>query len=167
MNQNTLETTTPIRRDEHNGSKSRVDSLKRYSLGDVPDGWDPDELSWVLPGVAITDREGGLDGKAQGHYVINVAGEIYSDADKKIPVEPGYGPGQTRRTVEQVADLIDTVLRSEGRKVVVHCAMGMERSVLCVVGYMQKYLDMTIDQAYEQVSAIRPIAADRRHWLGF
>jgi len=155
----------PKRKQNGRESKSRVDNLKRYSMFPVPDGWDPDELSWVLPQIAITDREGGEDAKDQGHFVINVAGEIYSDADAKIPVEPGYGPEETRLTVEYVADLIDMVLRFENRKVVVHCAMGMERSVLCVVAYMQKYLDKTIDEAYQHIGSVRPIAADRRHWM--
>ena len=84
----------------------------------------------------------------------------------KIPVEPGYGPEETRLTVEYVADLIDMVLRFENRKVVVHCAMGMERSVLSVVWYMHKYMGMGIDEAYEQIFMNRPIAADRRHWIG-
>jgi hypothetical protein len=147
-------------------SKSRVNKLKQYSIFSVPDGWDPDELSWVLPQIAITDYEGGEDAQDQGHFVINVAGEIHSDADAKIPVQPGYGPKETLLTVEYVADLIDMVLRFEHRKVVVHCAMGMERSVLCVVAYMQKYLGKTIDEAYDHIGSIRPIAADRRHWIG-
>ena len=29
-------------------SKSRINKLKQYSIFSVPDGWDPDELSWVL-----------------------------------------------------------------------------------------------------------------------
>jgi len=57
-------------------------------------------------------------------------------------------------------------IKKRKQKVVVHCYMGMERSVLSVVWYMHKYLGMGIDQAYEQIFMNRPIAADRRHWIG-
>jgi hypothetical protein len=166
---NTREATLHKNDLEMTPSKDRVRSLKRHSLGFVPDDFDPDVLSWVLDSVAITDKEGGLEAKALGHYVINVAEEIRSNADAKIPVvPPEYGTDvlDTRESVDRVADIINTVVEDEQRKVVVHCYMGMERSVLCVVWYMHKYLGMSIDQAYGHISAIRPLAADRRDWVG-
>jgi hypothetical protein len=156
----------PQRRVDRAKSKNRVSRLKRHSSFEVPEDFDPDELSWVLPRVAITDWEGGLSAKRLNHYVINVAGEISSDANAKIPVEPELDVHQTRKTVDHVANLIDKVLQETDRKVVVHCAMGMERSVLCVAWYMHKYLGISIDEAYQQIGAVRPIAADRRHWVG-
>jgi len=150
-------------------SKNRVESLKRYAAGPVPDDFDPDVISWVLEGVAITDWEGGLEAKVLGHYVINVAEEIISNANSKMPVNPPDSlleVIETRNDVERVADLINAVLEDGKQKVVVHCYMGMERSVLSVVWYMHKYLGMGIDEAYEQIFINRPIAADRRHWIG-
>ena len=156
----------PQRRVDRAKSKNRVSQLKRHSSFDVPEDFDPDELSWVLPRVAITDWEGGLAAKRLNHYVINVAGEISSYANAKIPVEPELGIDQTRKTVEHVAELVNIMLQKTDSKIVVHCAMGMERSVLCVVWYMHKYLGTSIDEAYQQIGAVRPIAADRRHWVG-
>ena len=147
-------------------SNNRVSLLKRQSSFEVTEDFDADELSWVLPRVAVTDWEGALAAKRLNHYVINVAGEINSDANAKIPVEPELGIDQTRKTVEHVADLVDHVLQETDRKVVVHSAMGMERSVLCIVRYLRKYLGISIDQAYQQIGTLRPIAADRRHWVG-
>ena len=150
-------------------SKSRVESLKQEALRPVPDDFDPDEISWVLERVAITDREGGLNAKDLGYYVINVAEEIFSNADIKIPVVPpetGSETNGTRSDVEQVADHIKENLDTSDKNVVVHCYMGMERSVLCVVWYMCKHLGMDLDQAYREVSKSRPIAADRRYWIG-
>ena len=101
--------------------------------------------------------------------MINVAEEIISNADIKIPVVPpetGSGTDGTRSDVEQVADHIKNTLDANDKKVVVHCYMGMERSVLCVVWYMCKFMGMDLDQAYEEVSKFRPIAADRRYWIG-
>ena len=51
------------------------------------------------------------------------------------------------------------------KKVVVHCAMGIERSVLSVVWYLHKYHSMTINEAYDTVGNARPIAADRQCWI--
>ena len=79
----------PQQKQTGRNSKSRVNNLKKYSMFSVPDGWDPDELSLVLPQIAITDYEGAEDAKNQGHFVINVAEEILSNADAKIPVQPG------------------------------------------------------------------------------
>ena len=150
-------------------SKNRVESLKRYAAVPVPDDFDPDVISWVLEDVAITDWEGGLKAKDLGHYVINVAEEVMSNANSKMTVNPPNSRSEvieTRNDVERVADLINAVLEDGKQKVVVHCYMGMERSVLSVVWYMHKYLGMGIDQAYERIFMNRPIAADRRHWIG-
>jgi protein-tyrosine phosphatase len=150
-------------------SKSRVESLKRYAVVPVPDDFDPDVISWVMEDIAITDWEGGLKAKDLGHYVINVAEEVRSNADAKMPVNPPNSKSEviaTRDDVERVADRINDVLEDGNQKVVVHCYMGMERSVLSVVWYMHKYMGMGIDEAYEQICMNRPIAADRRHWIG-
>lgn len=124
------------------------------------------DLSWVLNRLAITDREGGAKAKEEGYFVLNVAGEIDSNADAKIIVDPNLGSRQTLQKVEHAADLIDKVLSGKDKKVVVHCAMGMERSVLSVVWYLHKYVGMTVDQAYDFVKGVRPVAKDRRSWIG-
>ena len=54
---------------------------------------------------------------------------------------------------------------NDDTKVVVHCAMGMERSPLTVVWYLHKYHDKTIDEAYKMVQDARPAAVDRRDWI--
>jgi protein-tyrosine phosphatase len=44
--------------------------------------------------------------------------------------------------------------------------MGIERSVLSVAWYLHRYKDMTLDEAYDHIRKVRPIALDRRHWAG-
>ena len=149
-------------------SKNRVESLKRYAAVPVPDDFDPDVISWVLEDVAITDWEGGLKAKDLGHYVINVAEEVMSNADSKMTVNPPNSPSEvieTRNDVERVADLINAVLEDGKQKVVVHCSMGMERSVLATVWYLVRNKRMSLDNAYSLVRSVRPIATDRRKWL--
>jgi len=128
--------------------------------------FDPDQISWVTEDLAITNKEGGSLASSEGLFVINVAGEIMNPScDEHIPVNPYSGPEKTRRVVTKVARIINKEL-VEGKRVVVHCAMGMERSVLCVVWYLNQYCDMEIDDAYDLVRTSRPIAADRRYWIG-
>ena len=60
---------------------------------------------------------------------------------------------------------MEKILTSTDNKIVVHCAMGMERSPLTVVWYLHKYLGMTLDEAYSIVSSSRESTIDRRSWV--
>ena len=55
-------------------------------------------------------------------------------------------------------------LMQTGRRVAVHCSMGMERSVLAVAYYLHATRDMGLDEAYALIMESRPIALDRRSW---
>ena len=162
-NQNVSE---PNRHQDGGGSRGRMDGLRWMTDYYAPDDFDPDEISWVTPDVAVTDREGGVEAKEQGHFVICVAGEMPDMGHVYIPVEPHFGPDETLTTLDRIADLTHWVVTNTEKKVVVHCAMGMERSVLSVVWYLHQYEDMTLDEAYDTVGVARPIAADRRYWIG-
>jgi len=134
------------------------------------------EVSWITPVLGITGYEGIEDIERFQYglskdYIINTAGEINNQADVKIPVEPSMGARQTLKRVDMIADIIHEQLYSFKRlpseyKVIVHCAMGMERSVLAVAWYLQKYENYTLDSAYERIHEIRPIACDRSSWIG-
>lgn len=163
-----LEQTTKSGVDEQNKGPNSIGDGKGLKVSSVSrslSDFEPSEISWITSTVGITNWEGGLEAKNQGHFVINVAGEVDGNADLTIPVDPHYGPGRTRKVVESVVKVIDYALKNE-QKVVVHCAMGMERSVLSVAWYMHQYLGLSLDDAYEQIKSIRPIAADRRNWIG-
>ncbi len=134
--------------------------------GTVPKDFDIDETHWVLPRLGITDYEGCDEAVLKGHFVINVAGEIQSAADIQSDINPGTNTVQ--KTLNKLAKIIDEKLKEdETTKVVVHCAMGMERSPLTVVWYLHKYHQISIDDAYEKVRAIRPIVLDRRDWIQY
>ena len=70
-----------------------------------------------------------------------------------------------RKCLDEIVEQMRQATDGQGREVVVHCAMGMERSVLSVVWYLHLDTGMTIDEAYDMVFAARPIAVDRRHWI--
>ena len=68
------------------------------------------------------------------------------------------------KVLDEFADFVDKFL-SEGRKVLVHCAMGVERSPLAVVWYLHKKKGMSIPEAYAFVKSKRSVVADRTVWL--
>jgi len=68
------------------------------------------------------------------------------------------------KVLDEFADFVDKLL-SEGRKVLVHCAMGVERSPLAVVWYLHKKKGMSIPEAYAFVKSKRNVVADRTVWL--
>ena len=110
--------------------------------------------------------------RAKGYFIINTAGEINGDEDVKIPVEPAMGTERTLQRVDAIADIIHDIVTSykamtTDHKVIVHCAMGMERSVLAVAWYLQKHTQYaSLDSAYKQIMAVRSVACDRTEWIG-
>ena len=147
------------------------------------------EISWITPTLGVCGVDALYEdgyytdmGKlyefldAQNIYIVNTAGEINGKEDIKIPVEPSMGSERTLKRVDMIADIINDKLSNDtlssfGRsstdyKVIVHCAMGMERSVLSTAWYLQKYMGFTLDSAYQKISLARPIAQDRASWIG-
>lgn len=151
---------------------------------------DREEISWITPRLGVSGYDAlyeGYDGrelrKFSGNYVfgqspllknvyiINTAGEINGKEDIKIPVEPSMGAEHTLARVDMIADVINEMINgyenlSSDYRVVVHCAMGMERSVLATAWYLQKYQNYTLDSAYQKIREVRPIAQDRASWIG-
>jgi hypothetical protein len=147
----------------------RQEQLKEISRDyPIPKYFDLDRISWVTGDVAITSVGGAEEDLLQeGYFVINVAGEIFNDAHACIPIDPYVEDVERQReTVALVSDTIQRELRHNGRKVVVHCHMGMERSVLAVAWWLHSYKNMSLDEAYELIRQKRPVALDSREWIG-
>ena len=144
--------------------RERLDYINGGFLGSL-DAFDIDEISWISDRIGITDLVGAFVASDAGHFIINTAEEIDSPSDFKEPVDHRGGPLALRTTLDRIAGEIHNVLENTMDKVVVHCYMGMERSVLSVVWYLHKYEGKTIDEAYRMIENIRPIAIDRRSWI--
>jgi len=158
---------TPNRYIENYPSRERVQEMEwwiKEDGGSLPEDFDIDSISWVTPRIGITDFEGSVESVNKGYITINVAGELDSPADLTVPVEPHSG--DVRETLNSLADTINGILNeTDDSRVVVHCAMGIERSPLTVVWYLTKYRDMTLDEAYALVREARPVAVERRYWI--
>ena len=147
----------------------RQEQLKEMSrYYPIPKYFDLDKISWVTDDVAITSVGGADEALLQeGCFVINVADEIFNDAHACIPIDPYVEDVERQRgTVDLVSDTIQRELTHNGSKVVVHCHMGMERSVLAVAWWLHSYKNMSLDEAYGLIRQKRPIALDRREWIG-
>ena len=147
----------------------RQEQLKEISrYYPIPKYFDLDTISWGTDDVAITSVGGAEEALLdEGTFVINVADEIFNDAHACMPIDPYVeGVERQRETVDLVSDTIQRELGHNGRKVVVHCHMGMERSVLAVAWWLHSYKNMSLDEAYELISQKRPVALDRREWMG-
>ena len=147
----------------------RQEQLKEISrYYPIPKYFDLDRISWVTDDVAITSVGGAEEALLQeGSFVINVAEEIINDAHACIPIEPYVEDVERQReTVDLVSDTVQRELGHNRRKVVVHCHMGMERSVLAVAWWLHSYKNMSLDEAYGLIRQKRPIALDRREWIG-
>jgi hypothetical protein len=156
----------PVEYQTGKSSRGRMGDLLWMSNYGPPSNFDPDEITWITPDIAVTDWEGGIKAKEQGDLVICVAGEKPDLGHVCIPVDPRNGRNQTIKTLDRISELVRWAIADAGQRVVVHCAMGIERSVLAVVWYLHRYESMTLDEAYDTVGYARPIAADRRHWVG-
>ena len=153
------------------GSRERLTWLERMSRTPhlVTDDFDPEELSFVHPSIAITCWEGAAEVAGQpGYYVINVAGELDTPSDLKMPVDPRDGVSATRSQLDKIAGVVAQQLEgSDDTKIIVHCAMGIERSALAVAWFLRSRLGYgSLTAAYDAISAARPIVADRSGWVG-
>lgn len=128
--------------------------------------FDLDTISWVTPRLAVTDMNGAqtVFGEEE-FFVINTAREIDVPCNYKLAIAPFRdSKEEVRSALNTLAELIHEQIETTPNKVVVHCFAGMERSVLTVVWYLHRYRKLSIDDAYQTVTKVRPVALDRREW---
>jgi len=154
--------------DLHNSTKYRIKhDLAKYLERPVPDDFDPDEISWVINRLGITDWEGALEASLTGCYVINVAPELerMEENDITLPLN-GNTNKQIVMSLDRIANTIHNKLHeSPESKVVIHCAMGMERAPLSVIWYLHKYHKLSLEAAHDKVVAVRPIVLNCLQWV--
>jgi hypothetical protein len=142
--------------------------MKSYLEHTVPDGFDPDEISWITPNLGVTDWEGAEEASLTGCYVINVAPELESVTCEYDNITIGFDnilwglEGQLDQCARHMRDKIE---KAPDIRIVVHCAMGMERSPLAIAWYLHKFEGMDLNAAYKKLADARPIVIDRRSWI--
>lgn len=56
--------------------------------------------------------------------------------------------------------------RQRNGRVLIHCQAGISRSSTVAIGYIMKYLNLSMNQAYNKVQACRPIIAPNISFVG-
>lgn len=121
--------------------------LTNLYIGDMTDGRDADRTLYAVLCVMWTGEPGISD------TAMHIPTTSYEELSVRTHVE----------NMERAARWIDHWWRL--KRVLVHCAYGIERSPLTVVWYLMRYHRMTLDQAYELVLERRPQAQYRGTWL--
>ena len=130
------------------------------------DDFNLDTISWITPRLAVTDVHGACRVFGEDdYYVINTAREVSTPCDYKLAVAPFRDqPAAVRAVLDTLAKVIHEQIETTKNSVVVHCFAGIERSVLTCVWYLCKHHGMSMDEAYNTVTKVRPVALDRREW---
>ena len=113
--------------------------------------------------IGITDSDGATEAYVLGMWVINVAAELDTTVDLKVPV--GLNSKNLIWELRTVSSAIDEGLNRGHDKVVVHSALGMERAPLAVYWYLHQHKRFTPRRAWDAVTETRPVAIDRRSCL--
>ena len=122
-----------------------------------------DAVSWVHPFLAVTSRHGAST--VEDAVIINVAEELDTKADIKLPVMPENGQDATMDRLDMLGEIISSHINN-GDKVVVHCMAGIERSALTVAWFLKNHLMFnTLDNAYGHLRKVRPIVERRDWWV--
>ena len=120
-------------------------------------------VSWVHPFLAITSSAGAKNVKDA--IIINVAEELNTPADIKMPVMPENGQDATMVRLDMLGEIIADHINN-GERVIVHCMAGIERSALTVAWFLKNHLMFgTLDNAYGHIKKVRPIVERRDWWV--
>jgi hypothetical protein len=113
--------------------------------------------------IGITDSDGATEAYVLGMWSINVAAELDTAVDLKVPV--GLDSRNLVWELRTVSSAIDEGFKRGYDKVVVHSALGMERAPLAVYWYLHRRKKLTRRRAWAAVTSARPVAIDRRSCL--
>ncbi len=80
---------------------------------------------------------------------------IYDDV-RDAPIVPN---------LELLAQRIQTA-RDEGSPTLVFCGHGIRRGPLGVAWYLHRYAQLSLDEAYDRIRAVRPRIEHAKQWIG-
>lgn len=119
-------------------------------------------ISWVTDQVGITNLEGGIEAAQEDGLVVICLVPIRNPS-ALFQFDLREHPF-SEHMMDGIAMILETLVQN-GKRVVVHCFAGVERSPLVVAWWISRTQHLTIDEAYQRVMDARPGAQDRRHWV--
>lgn len=130
----------------------------------------PDEELWDLQAL----HEGGIgailsvnDGRLcnpQEMASLNIAYACYPLSDS-APPQPGDAE-RCLKILPSAYEFIETQLR-QGRRVVVHCSGGNDRTGLCLGYFLVRYMGLSPNKVLHTLRAVRPTALSAKGWEVF
>ena len=161
MDNNWKDLLTLKKKQDNNGVVPQLPESQTDAMRD----WyaDMDTVSWIHPFLAVTSQQGAS--RVKDAVIINVAEELNTKADIKLPIIPEDGQDLVMDRLDMLGEIISTHINN-GNKVVVHCRAGIERSALTVAWFLKNHLMFnTLDNAYAHLKKVRPIVARRDWWV--
>jgi hypothetical protein len=128
----------------------------------------------IAPGLFLGGMDEVAKHKAEGCFIVNVL-ENPSDTprDAWVPIlvdlqtEDGVEVRASPRMLDEAADAITAALK-RGKKVFLHCGVGMERSPLAAAWYLWRSGQVkSLDAGYAIVLKKRPSAKRRDSWVAW
>lgn len=81
---------------------------------------------------------------------------------------PIYDESSDRPIVKNLDEVTSAMHRAheKNRPVLVFCGHGVRRSPLAAAWYLHRYANLSLDEAYERVRAVRPRIETAKEWIG-
>jgi hypothetical protein len=86
-------------------------------------------------------------------------------AEAHISVYDGARDGPDMDHLERLAREVQAA-RDRGGKVLIFCGHGVRRGPLGAAWYLHRHENLSIDEAYERIRAVRPKVEHAREWIG-
>jgi protein-tyrosine phosphatase len=128
---------------------------------------DPSLIDKISITSADEAREMPIEERSQ-FFVINVAepeGNPFADVNIPLGISNMYRNTVPHQLLDLVASVIHYAIVEQGKKVLIHCRVGLERSPMCVMWYFHKYSGLSIEDAYTTTQLIKPDLRQRAHWI--
>lgn len=82
-----------------------------------------------------------------------------------IPIYDGAGDQPDLKNLDRLAREVRAA-HAAGKPVLIFCGHGVRRSPLGAAWYLHRYEDLTVEQAYDRIRAVRPQVERARQWIG-
>jgi atypical dual specificity phosphatase len=125
-------------------------------------------MTEIIPGLFVGTRLDAHRGKDTYTYIVNMASEVEAvrlhalsnfdldDSDESSDITP---------FLDDATAVIHANVSRPDATVLVHCLIGVNRSVSTVVAYLAAYHGMTVDEALRAVKARRAVANPHHEYV--